>query len=86
MKQLENKVAIVTGAARGIGKAIATRFAEEGANVALLVRKIDDNILKMQEELQQKEFESTAGGGAVSVKFKKINSAKSYQSIYDSGK
>ncbi len=53
MKQLENKVAIVTGAARGIGKAIATRFAEEGANVALLVRKIDDNILKMQEELQK---------------------------------
>jgi len=34
MKLLENKTAIVTGAARGIGEAIALKFAEQGANVA----------------------------------------------------
>ncbi|MFC4263085.1 3-oxoacyl-[acyl-carrier-protein] reductase [Ferruginibacter yonginensis] len=35
MKLLQNKTAIVTGAARGIGEAIAIKFAEQGANVAL---------------------------------------------------
>ena len=35
MKLLENKVAIVTGAARGIGEAIDLKLAEHGANIAL---------------------------------------------------
>ena len=39
MRRFENKVAVVTGAAQGIGAAIALRFAQEGARVAILDRQ-----------------------------------------------
>ncbi len=35
MKKLENRVAIITGSSRGIGKAIALKFASEGANIVI---------------------------------------------------
>ena len=38
MKRFENQVAIVTGAGRGIGEAIARRLAEEGARIAVVSR------------------------------------------------
>ena len=43
MKLLEGKVALITGAARGIGKAIALKFASEGANIAFTDLVIDEN-------------------------------------------
>lgn len=51
MKLLEGKTAIVTGAARGIGKAIAKKFAEEGANIAFTDLVIDDNAKATEAEL-----------------------------------
>lgn len=44
MKLLEGKTAIITGAARGIGKAIAIKYAEAGANVAITDLVIDENV------------------------------------------
>jgi len=46
MGQLENKVAVVTGANRGIGKAIAVSYAKEGAHVALVCRGAPDETIK----------------------------------------
>jgi 3-oxoacyl-[acyl-carrier protein] reductase len=51
MKLLEGKTAIVTGAARGIGKAIAVKFAQEGANVAFTDLKYDENAQATEKEL-----------------------------------
>jgi NAD(P)-dependent dehydrogenase (short-subunit alcohol dehydrogenase family) len=42
MGQLDGKVAIVTGASRGIGKAISIALAQQGANLVLAARSIDD--------------------------------------------
>ena len=52
MKLLEGKTAVVTGAARGIGKAIALKLASEGANIAFTDLKIDENALATEKEIQ----------------------------------
>ncbi len=52
MKLLEGKTALITGAARGIGKAIALKFASEGANIAFTDLVIDENGLATQAEIE----------------------------------
>ena len=51
MKLLENKTAIITGASRGIGRAIAKLFADHGANIAFTSLKKDDNVVSLEKEL-----------------------------------
>ena len=51
MKLLEGKVAIITGASRGIGSGIAKVFAEQGANVAFTYSSSSESALVLENEL-----------------------------------
>ncbi len=71
MKLLEGKVAVITGAARGIGKAIAVEYAKQGADVAFTDLRADDNFKATEAELaalgvRAKGYESNASDFAQS--------------------
>lgn len=51
MGLLDNKVALITGAGRGIGKAIALRFAQEGCNIAFTDIALNDVVMETEKEL-----------------------------------
>ncbi|WP_149275893.1 3-oxoacyl-[acyl-carrier-protein] reductase [Pareuzebyella sediminis] len=53
MKLLEGKIAIITGASRGIGTGIAKVFAEQGANVAFTYSSSEGPALELEKELTQ---------------------------------
>lgn len=52
MKLLQDKVALITGASRGIGKAIALRLAGEGANIAFTDLREDENMQAVVKEIE----------------------------------
>ncbi|MDR2499195.1 MAG: 3-oxoacyl-[acyl-carrier-protein] reductase [Tannerellaceae bacterium] len=62
MKLLTGKTALVTGAARGIGKAIALKFASEGANVVFTDLVLDENAQATQAELESFGIKSRCYG------------------------
>jgi len=68
MKMLENKVALITGATRGIGKGIAERYASEGANVAFSFASSEEKARQLE-----KDLEATYG---IKAKGYKSNAAK----------
>lgn len=51
MKLLEGKTAVITGGSRGIGREIAIKFAQEGANVAFSDLSVDENFESLEKEL-----------------------------------
>ncbi len=63
---LENKVALITGAGKGIGKAIATRFVEEG--VAVVLNDVDAGFIEnMAEQFKKKGKHALAAKADVSI-------------------
>lgn len=53
MSELNNKVALITGGSRGIGKAIAKKFASKGYNLVVNYRSDNTNLEELEEELKQ---------------------------------
>lgn len=73
MKLLENKTALITGASRGIGEAIAIKFAESGANIAFTYLSSEAKALALEEKLnafgiKAKGYKSNAGSYAEAEK------------------
>jgi 3-oxoacyl-[acyl-carrier protein] reductase len=64
MQKIEGKVALITGAGRGIGRATAIAFAKEGVHVGL-VGRTPENLERVAEELQQYDVKTATAAADV---------------------
>lgn len=67
MGELEGRIALVTGASRGIGAAIAKRFGAEGAKVAITARTLDQHDHLEGSLLETAKAIEASGGTAVPI-------------------
>jgi 3-oxoacyl-[acyl-carrier protein] reductase len=70
MKLLQNKVAIITGASRGIGKGIAEKFAEQGCNIAFTFLSSVEKAKAFETELAAKYGVKVKGYQSEAADFK----------------
>ena len=63
--EISNKVALITGATRGIGKAIALELADNGYNISLNYRALTDEVNNLKVELESKGIKCLLVNGDV---------------------
>jgi 3-oxoacyl-[acyl-carrier protein] reductase len=73
MKLLEGKTALITGASRGIGKGIAEKFAEHGANIAFTFTNSVDSARALENELSSKYGVKVKGYQSNAAVFQEAN-------------
>src|SRR5260221_11261435 len=74
-RNLEGKIALITGGSRGIGAAIAKRLAADGANVAITYTKGADAAASVVKEIER------AGGKAIAIQADATNADASKAAV-----